>query len=102
MVQKRFGFPEGSVEVKLPRELGGGAGCVVAGWCQLKGGFGITWAMCYLASKNTPALKYEINYKETVLLQKDLWETEHKVTQQLFLIFDVRVLSQGNIGRDVL
>lgn len=51
VVQKRFGFPEGSVEVKLPQELGGVVGSVMAGWCQLKGGFKITWAMCYLASE---------------------------------------------------
>lgn len=51
VVQKRFGFPEGSVEVKLPQELGGVVGSVMAGWCQLKGGFRITWAMCCLASE---------------------------------------------------
>lgn len=51
VVQKRFGFPEGSVEVKLPQDLCGAVGFVVAGWCQLEGGIRITWAMCYLASK---------------------------------------------------
>lgn len=84
VVQKRFGFPEGSVEVKLPQRLGGAVEIVVAGWCQFKDGFGITWAMCYLASKNTPA------YGETVLPQKDLLEIEQKVTHHLFLILNVR------------
>lgn len=34
VVQKRFGFPEGSVEVKLPREQGGGSMVAVERWFQ--------------------------------------------------------------------
>lgn len=40
MVQKRFGFPEGSVEVKLPQELGAAVEFVVGRMVSAKRWFG--------------------------------------------------------------
>lgn len=60
VVQKRFGFPEGSVEVKLPQELGGALGFVMAAWCQLKGGSKIIWAIAWLQKYSCTEIQNEL------------------------------------------